>query len=124
MSIYDTAQQLAQEIKESEEYREFLFAKELMKTDEGQYKMLRDFQMKQFELQQAQLFQLDITEDKQQELERSYSLLSLYPSAREYLEAEFRISRIINDVQKIIGEAILDVLPIGFEEADEPQIFA
>ena len=113
---------MAQQIKDSEEYREFMAVKALMKADEGQYRMLRDFQMKQFEVQQAQLFQLDISEDKQQELERLYSLLSLYPSAREYLEAEFRISRMINDVQNIIGEVIVDVLPLGFEENEEPKI--
>ncbi|ACL22092.1 cell fate (sporulation/competence/biofilm development) regulator YlbF (YheA/YmcA/DUF963 family) [Desulfitobacterium sp. LBE] len=124
MSIYETAQQLAQQIKESDEYRDFIVAKELMKADEGQYKMIRDFQMKQFEIQQAQLFQLDISQGKQQELERLYSLLSLNPAAREYLEAEFRISRMINDVQKIIGEAIIDVLPLGFEDNDQPQILA
>ena len=124
MSIYETAQQLAQQIKESDEYRDFIVAKELMKADEGQYKMIRDFQMKHFEIQQAQLFQLDISQGKQQELERLYSLLSLNPAAREYLEAEFRISRMINDVQKIIGEAIIDVLPLGFEDNDQPQILA
>ncbi|EHL08207.1 hypothetical protein HMPREF0322_01090 [Desulfitobacterium hafniense DP7] len=124
MSIYETAQQLAQQIKESDEYRDFIVAKELMKADEGHYKMIRDFQMKQFEIQQAQLFQLDISQGKQQELERLYSLLSLNPAAREYLEAEFRISRMINDVQKIIGEAIIDVLPLGFEDNDQPQILA
>lgn len=124
MSIYETAQLLAQQIKESDEYRAFRVAKELMKAEEGQYKMIQDFQIKQFEIQQAHLFQLDISEDKQQELERLYSLLSLNPAARNYLEAEFRVSRMINDVQKIIGEAIVDILPIGFEETEDPQIFA
>lgn len=119
MSAYETAQQLAQEIKDSEEYRGFIGAKEKVISDMQQYKMIRDFQLKQFEIQQAQLFQLDISEEKQQELERLYSLLSLNPVAREYLEAEFRISRLVNDVQKIIGEAIHDALPIGFEELDE-----
>lgn len=121
MSIYETAQLLAQQIKESDEYHAFMEAKELMKAEEGQYRMIRDFQMKQFEIQQAHLFQLDISEDKQQELERLYSLLSLNPAARVYLEAEFRVSRMINDVQKIIGEAIVEILPIGFEEMDDQQ---
>ena len=124
MSTYETAQQLAQEIQESEEYRSFLGAKEKIKADESNYKMIRDFQLKQFEIQQAQLFQLEVSEEKQQELERLYSLLSLNPVARQYLEAEFRISRLVNDVQKIIGDAIQEALPIGFEEHDDPQLLA
>lgn len=121
MSVYETAQQLAQQIKESEEYRTFMVAKEVVRSDEGQKKIMRDFQIKQFEIQQAQLFQLEIPEEKQQDLERLYSLLSLNPAAREYLEAEFRVSRMINDVQRIIGDAIVDILPLGFEEMDELQ---
>lgn len=124
MSTYETAQQLAQEIQESEEYRSFLGAKEKIKADESNYKMILDFQLKQFEIQQAQLFQLEVSEEKQQELERLYSLLSLNPVARQYLEAEFRISRLVNDVQKIIGDAIQEALPIGFEEHDDPQLLA
>lgn len=124
MSVYETAQQLAQDIKESDEYRSFIGAKETIKADESHYKMIRDFQLKQFEIQQAQLFELEISEEKQQDLERLYSLLSLNSAARKYLEAEFRISRLVNDVQKIIGEAILEALPIGFEELDEPQLLA
>lgn len=119
MSAYDAAQKLAQEIKESEEYLTFIGAKEKIKANENNYKIIRDFQLKQFEIQQAQLFQLDIAEEKQQELERLYSLLSLNSAARQYLEAEFRISRLINDIQKIIGDAIQDALPIGFEARDE-----
>lgn len=124
MSTYETAHLLAQEITESDEYRAFIVAKEKIKADESHYRMIRDFQLKQFEIQQAQLFQLEISEDKQQDLERLYSLLSLNPAAREYLEAEFRISRLVNDVQKIIGDAIQEALPIGFEELDEPQLLA
>jgi cell fate (sporulation/competence/biofilm development) regulator YlbF (YheA/YmcA/DUF963 family) len=119
MSAYEIAHKLAQEIKESEEFQAFMGAKEKIKADEQQYKMIRDFQLKQFEIQQAQLFQLEISEEKQQELERLYSLLSLNPAARQYLEAEFRISRLVNDVQQIIGGAIHEALPIGFEEIDE-----
>lgn len=119
MSAYDVAQQLALELRNSEEYQAFIGAKERIKANENNYKIIRDFQLKQFEIQQAQLFQLEVGTDKQQELERLYSLLSLNPEARQYLEAEFRVSRLVNDVQKIIGDAILEALPIGFEEQDD-----
>lgn len=119
MSAYDVAQQLALELRNSEEYQSFIGAKERIKANENNYKVIRDFQLKQFEIQQAQLFQLEVDTDKQQELERLYSLLSLNPEARQYLEAEFRVSRLVNDVQKIIGDAILEALPIGFEEQDD-----
>ncbi|ODA39098.1 hypothetical protein DSBG_4142 [Desulfosporosinus sp. BG] len=79
--------------------------------------MLREFQLKQWEIREAHMLDQEISEEKQQELERLYSLVSINPAAREYLEAEFEVSRIVNDIQRIIGEAIQDVMPIGFEES-------
>lgn len=116
MSVYELSHQLARALRDSDEYRHFLVAKEKAKAQESNSKMLRDFQIKQWEIQQAQLLEQEIGEEKQQELERLYSLLSLNPNAREYLEAEFQISRLINDIQTIIGDAIKDALPIGLEE--------
>ncbi len=115
MSIYDVAHHLAREMKSSPEYTRFMQAKTAILADAGNHKMIRDFQMKQWEIQQAQrLDQVDGA--KQQELEQFYSLLSLNPKAREYLEAEFELSRVVSDVQTIIGEAIAEALPIGYED--------
>lgn len=115
MSIYDIAHHLAREMKASAEYARFMEAKKVILADEGNNKMVRDFQTKQFEIQQAQMLG-QVDERQQQELEQLYSLLSLNPKAREYLEAEFELSRIVSDVQKIIGEAIEEALPIGYED--------
>ncbi|GAB6173478.1 YlbF family regulator [Paradesulfitobacterium aromaticivorans] len=116
MSVIDLAHQLAQALQESEEYRQFLEAKDKVRADESNYKMVKNFQLKQWEIQQAQLLQQEVGFEKQQELEGLYSLLSISPRSREYLQAEFQISRLMNDVQKIIGEAVKDALPLGFEE--------
>jgi cell fate (sporulation/competence/biofilm development) regulator YlbF (YheA/YmcA/DUF963 family) len=115
MNPYDIAHQLATALNTSEEYRAFIAAKEKVKTDTANTKMLADFQLKQFELQQLQMLGQEISQDKQQELERSYSLLSLNPSIKEYLEAEFRFSRLINDVQKILADGIQEAVPVAYE---------
>jgi cell fate (sporulation/competence/biofilm development) regulator YlbF (YheA/YmcA/DUF963 family) len=115
MNPYDIAHQLATALNTSEEYRAFIAAKEKVKTDAANTKMLADFQLKQFELQQLQMLGQEISQDKQQELERSYSLLSLNPSIKEYLEAEFRFSRLINDVQKILADGIQEAVPVAYE---------
>lgn len=118
MSPYEIAHQLAQALCESVDYRDFLVIKEKVKADEGNFNMIKDFQIKQWEIQQTQMLQQEVSSEKKQELERLYSMISLNASAREYLEAEFSISRLVNDIQKIIGDAIKEALPIGFEELD------
>ncbi len=116
MNVYDLAHQLASSLNTSDEYKAFVQAKEKVKTDQANTKMLADFQMKQFEIQQYQLMGQEVGEEKQQELERIYSLLSLNPIIKEYLEAEFRFNRIMNDVQKILADAIQEAVPIMFEQ--------
>ncbi|EGW38361.1 YlbF family regulator [Desulfosporosinus sp. OT] len=117
MAANDLAHELARTLKESNEFKQFLKSKEKVKSDASNHKMLREFQLKQWEIREAQMLDQEISEEKQQELERLYSLVSINPTAREYLEAEFEVSRMVNDIQRIIGEAIQDVMPIGFEES-------
>jgi len=116
MSTNELAHELARTLKESEEFKQFLVSKKKVMSDESNHKMIREFQLKQWEIRELQMLDTEIGEERQQELERLYSLVSLNPAAREYLEAEFEVSRMVNDIQKIIGEAIQDAMPIGFEE--------
>ncbi|HZK55628.1 MAG TPA: YlbF family regulator [Desulfosporosinus sp.] len=116
MAANDLAYELARTLKESTEFKQFLISKEKVMSDANNHKMIREFQLKQWEIREAQMLETEISEEKQQELERLYSLVSINPAAREYLEAEFEVSRVVNDIQKIIGEAIQDAMPIGFEE--------
>jgi len=116
MATNDLAYELARTLKESEEFKHFLVSKKKVMSDASNHKMIRQFQLKQWEIREAQMLETEISEEKQQELERLYSLVSINPAAREYLEAEFEVSRMVNDIQKIIGEAIQDAMPIGFEE--------
>lgn len=115
MSVHDSAHELARALGSSDEYQSFVKIKQQIKQDESNTKMLADFQMKQFEVQQYQLMGQEVSADKQQELERMYSLLSLNPTIKEYLEAEFRFNRLINDVQKILADAVQEAIPIMFE---------
>lgn len=116
MATNDLAHELARSLKESDEFKRFLESKAKVMSDANNHKMIREFQLKQWEIREAQMLETEISEERQQELERLYSLVSLNPAAREYLEAEFEVLRMVNDIQKIIGEAIQDAMPIGFEE--------
>lgn len=115
MNIYDVAHQLAKELNASEDYQSYVLAKNKVKEDAANTKMLADFQMKQFEIQQYQILGQEVSQEKQAELERLYSLVSLNPVIKDYLEAEFKFSRMMNDIQKILSEAVKEAIPIAFE---------
>ena len=116
MAANDLAHELARTLKESDEFKQFIKSKNKVMSDANNHKMIREFQLKQWEIREAQMMETEVSEEKQQELERLYSLVSLNAEAREYLEAEFEVSRMVNDIQIIIGEAIQDAMPIGYEE--------
>jgi cell fate (sporulation/competence/biofilm development) regulator YlbF (YheA/YmcA/DUF963 family) len=119
MAAYDLARELARTLKESDEYKQFLKSKAKVMSDANNHRLVHEFQVKQWEIRRAQMSETEISEERLQELERLYSMVSLNPVAREYLKAEFELSRMVNDIQKIIGEAMQDAIPIGFEAVNK-----
>ena len=118
----DLARELVRALKESDEFKHFNQSKEKVMRDANNHKMIREFQIKQWEIREAQMLDTNVNEEKQQELERLYSLLSLNDVAREYLEAEFEVSRMVNDIQIIMGEAFQAALPIGMENMSSERL--
>ncbi|WP_148134311.1 YlbF family regulator [Candidatus Formimonas warabiya] len=105
MSVYDRAHELARTLQESEEYRKYSEAKEKLQRDEENANMLQEFRRKQLELQIAEMSGEDIEKNAEQ-LERIYEILSLNPTINEFLTAEYRLARVMTDIQRIIGEAL------------------
>lgn len=105
MSVNDRAHELARTLQESEEYRKYVEAKERLQSDEGNANMLQEFRRKQLELQIAEMSGEDI-EMSLEQLEKVYQILSLNPIVNEFLTAEYRLARMMTDVQRIIGEAL------------------
>ena len=82
MNVYDTANQLAQEIRQSEEYVNFKMAREAIKLNQKKMKHVQEL----------------------------YAELIEQPDAKRYFEAETKFNILIADVNKMIGEAIKDVM--------------
>jgi cell fate (sporulation/competence/biofilm development) regulator YlbF (YheA/YmcA/DUF963 family) len=105
--IYDKAHELANALKFSPEYRQFKEAKEKATRNPDAEKILNDFHLKQLEIQTMQMMQ----QEKMREYEKMGELLSMYPSLRDYLQAEFRLMQIMTDIQKILAQALEIELP-------------
>lgn len=103
-SIYNKAQDLAREIAESPEYKEYLKAKEMVEKDKNNILLLESFRRMQWEIQMIQLLGQEVDEEQLQQLEQIYQMLSANPVINEYLMAEYRFSRVLGDVQKILTQ--------------------
>ena len=110
MNVYDTVNRLAQEIKESEEYKAYKKYKELVKSNAETYEEIKKFENFRYEVQISAMQGQELNKDKETELQEIYAKLLEKENVKEYFESEFKFNILIADVNKIIGESIKDVL--------------
>ena len=110
MNVYDEVNSLARAIKESKEYNEFKKIKELINLEPGLKSQVDEFEKIRYEEQLLAMQGEKQSDDKMQKLQELYQILVQNPNVKEYFEKEVKFNVLIADVNKIIGEAIKDVL--------------
>ena len=110
MNIYDTANRLAQEIKQSEEYMNYKMAKKALNLNTELKEKMAKFEQARYETQILAMQTGKQDEEKYKEIQNLYAELVEIDEAKKYFEAETKFNIVIADVNKIIGEAIRDIL--------------
>lgn len=115
MAVYDKAYELAQDLKQSSEYQQYMQVKKDVDAEPMTRKMLIDFMKKQFEIQSRQMTGEQISADELDKFKKLAELVQMNRTAIRYIEAEQRIAVLMQDVQRILMEG----LEIGFKEVFE-----
>ncbi|MCI8636360.1 MAG: YlbF family regulator [Clostridia bacterium] len=110
MQIYDTANRLAQEIKQSEEYVNYKMAKQALNLNSTLKEKMLQFEQKRYETQIMAMQTGKQDEEKMKEMQNLYAELVEIDEAKKFFEAETKFNIMIADINKIIGEAIRDVM--------------
>ena len=110
MNVYDTANNLAAEIRESEEYNNYKMAKQAIALNSDLKDRIKQFDTLRYEVQLKAMQTGKNDEEKYKEMQDLYAELITNPDAKNYFEAETKFNIIIADINKIIGEAIRDVI--------------
>ncbi|MEG0918327.1 MAG: YlbF family regulator [Anaerovoracaceae bacterium] len=106
MNVYEEAHNLERAIKESDEYKRYIEAKNRVNEKPELKNMMDDFQKKQIEMQSRQMLgQGDISE-LMAEVTRLSAIVMQDPIAAEYLQCQMRFSIMIKDVYEIINNLI------------------
>lgn len=106
MNVYEEAHNLERAIKESDEYKRYIEAKNRVNEKPELKNMMDDFQRKQIELQTKQMLgQGDISE-LMGEVTRLSAIVMQDPLAAEYVQCQMRFSIMIKDVYEIINNLI------------------
>ena len=110
MNVYDTANKLAQELKQSEEYVNYKMAKETLNLKPELKKKIEEFEMARYDAQITAMQTEKNDIEKTKKMQQLYVELFENSDAARFFEAETKFNIVLSDVNKIIGDAIKDVL--------------
>jgi len=110
MGVYDQCHVLAKEIKESQEYKDYKEIKNVVYQELDLKDKVEEFEKIRYEEQLLAVQGEAQNPEKMQKLQELYEILVKEPIVKDYFEKEVKFNLLIADVNKIIGEAIKDVL--------------
>ena len=110
MNVYDTANQLAEEIKQSEEYATYKMAKEAINLNFELKNKINEFEKARYDTQVIALQTGKDDESKMRHVQELYGELIQNQEASKYFDAEMKFNILIADVNKIIGNAIQSLI--------------
>ncbi len=110
MNVYDAVNNLARAIKDSNEYKEYKEVKEKIVKDPELKNQIDEFEKIRYEEQLLAMQGEKQSNEKMAKLQELYKILVQNPDVKEYFDKEVKFNVMIADVNKIIGEAIKDVL--------------
>lgn len=109
-NVYDSVNELANAIKKSKEYIEYKEIKQKIMKDKETKNKIDEFEKIRYEEQVLAIQGEKQSEEKMKKLQELYSILVKNPDVKNYFDIEVRFNVMVADINKIIGEAIKDVL--------------
>lgn len=110
MNVYDTANRLAHEIQESDEYKKYKSLKEILMSQPESKQKIEEFERLRYDVQLMQYTGEEKDEQKAKKLEEMYAMLVQDNQIKEFFDLEVKFNIMIADINKMIAEAIKDVL--------------
>jgi len=102
---YSTTYRLAQDIRDSEEYKTYHGLKDSVMADETTAALLREYRKLQVSIQMAAMSGRTPETEDQQRFSGISTLLFSKPEVSQYLLSEMRLQQALADIFKIITEA-------------------
>ena len=111
--------ELANSIRESQEYLTWQKAKEELDKHEAAKIMLEDFRKKQWELEQTRISGEAVPADQEEQFKKLAEIIQYNPYVRDFLIAEMNLNQMIMEIQRIIASALGVEIPEEDESGGE-----
>lgn len=110
MQVYDTVNKLADEIKTSAEYMDLKNAKQAINIMPEYKKKIDEFNKLRYEEQLNTMQTGKTDEAKMHDIQNKYKEMIEIPEIKKYFDAELKFNVMLGDVNRIISEAVKDIL--------------
>lgn len=105
MNIYDKAHELARLVKETDEYKTYIAARDELYEDENNKRMIGDYKKLNFEIQTTYMAGKEPNAEDLEKLKKVGEVLQFNPKITEFFAKEYRFNTLVSDIYKIIGDA-------------------
>ena len=110
MNFYDKVHEMVRAFKDTPEFREYVELKNKLKEEKDAYDRLKDFKERQKNYQMEYIDGKEQSKEKLDEMQNLYSIVIQNETSRKLLENEMKINVMLADMQKIIGDALRDII--------------
>lgn len=110
MTVYDTAHELARGLQKSREYLEYKEMKDKVYADPEMKDKIEEFEKIRYEAQVLAIQGEKQDVAKMAKLEELYNILLNNKDIKKFFDTEVRFNVLLADINKIIGDAVKDVL--------------
>lgn len=114
MEIYDTANRLADELKNSNQFKQYKESKEKLFSDPKKKEMIEEFEKLKQEVQLMEIKKQANQEvdenEKKIKMAKLYNVLVENNDIKEFFDYEIAFNKLMYDVNKIIGDAIKELM--------------
>lgn len=109
VNIYDTANQLEKELRETDQYVNLKNAFDKVHSDEEANNLFNQFRQVQQVLQQKQMTGQEITEEEAKEAQQLSAQIGQNEVIAEMLEAEKAVGQMIDDINQVVVKPIQEL---------------
>ena len=106
VNIYDTANQLANDLRETQQFLALKEDMDAVKADEDSLALFKELDAAQMEIMEAQQTGKELTEEQQDDFKSLNERVSQNITLQSMLLAEQAVYTLLNDVQKNIGQPL------------------
>jgi cell fate (sporulation/competence/biofilm development) regulator YlbF (YheA/YmcA/DUF963 family) len=110
MNVYDKAYELAKAMRDSAEAKVLKAARLEVEADPEAKRLIDDFRGRQRELQQKMMSGEEPGDADMEKLNRLYEELGCNPVIHKLFEAERQFTVVFDDVNRVLSEAIHDIM--------------